>query len=369
MSCCRKPTTTSRVRCKRIIAVRKITPFAQPTCRHHYHQNMERAATNAAKAIIDEEIAENLNIKQLFSALKTFRIADLGCSVGPNTFIAVHNIIAAVEHKYRSEGLDSSIPEFQVFFSDQTSNDFNTLFTTLPLDRRYFVAGVPGSFHGRLFPEASLHFVYSAYALQFLSKLPKEVVEKSSPAWNKGKIHYSNAPNEVVEAYSAQFAKDIQTFLYARSQELVSGGLLALIMPSIPNGTLLSQSFLGIPVELMGSTLMDMAKMGLVSEAKVDSFNLPTYLTSPQELEGLVERNGCFSIMKLCLVDSSMKHNAQSLTMHVRAGVEGMVGEHFGTEIIDELFNRYCAKLEEYSFIFDSDYQKGNQLFVILKRK
>ncbi|KAF8398920.1 hypothetical protein HHK36_014785 [Tetracentron sinense] len=112
----------------------------------------------------------------------TFYPPDLGCSVGPNTFIAVHNIIAAVEHKYRSEGLDSSIPEFQVLFSDQTSNDFNTLFTTLPLDRRYFVAGVPGSFHSRLFPEASLHFVYSAYALHFLSKLSKEVVEKRSPA-------------------------------------------------------------------------------------------------------------------------------------------------------------------------------------------
>ncbi|KAF8398923.1 hypothetical protein HHK36_014788 [Tetracentron sinense] len=269
-----------------------------------------RTATNAAKAIIDEEIVENLNIKQLFSALKTFRIADLGCLVGPNTFIAMQNIIAVVEHKYRSEGLDSSIPKFQVFFSDQTSNDFNILFTTLPLDRLYFVASVPGSFHSRLFPEASLHFVYLAYALQCLSKVPKEVVDKNSPAWNKGKIHYSNAPNEVVEAYSTQFHKDIEDFLYARSQELVSRGLLALIMPSFPNRTPLSQSFL--PIHLLGSSLMDMANRGLVNEAKVDSFNLPTYFASPQELEGLVERNGCFSIKKIYLADPSMKHNAQS---------------------------------------------------------
>ncbi|KAF8398924.1 hypothetical protein HHK36_014789 [Tetracentron sinense] len=338
---------------------------------YSYAKNSEiqRAAINDAKTMIDEGIAKNLDIEHLPFDLNTFRIADLGCSVGPNTFIAVQNIITAVEHKYQSKGLKSSIPEFQVFFSDHSSNDFNTLFTSLPLKRRYFAAGVPGSFHGRLFPKASLHFVFSAYALHWLSKVPKEVEDKNCLVWNKGKILCTSVRNEVVEAYSAQFAKDIETFLYARAQELVSGGLIALIIPGIPNQTPHSESNLGPVFDLLGSSLMDMAKMGLFSETKVDSFKLPMYTPSPQELEGLVERNGCFSIKKFDVVAPSMKFNAQRCLMCFRAVMEGIISEHFGTKIIDELFDRCSAKLEKFSFSVDSDYSKENQLFVILKRK
>ncbi|KAF8407580.1 hypothetical protein HHK36_006714 [Tetracentron sinense] len=332
----------------------------------------QAVATSAVKKMIDEAIAKNLDIKHSSYTPNTFRIADHGCSVGPNTFIAVHNIITAVELKYQSEGLNSSIPEFQVFFNDHTANDFNTLFTSLPLERRYFATGVPGSFHGRLFPEASLNFVHSSYALQWLSTVPKEVVDKNSPAWNPGKIHYSIATNEVAKAYSAQFAKDMATFLNARSQELVCGGMLALMMPGLPNGSPHSQSSVAKLFDLLGSSLMDMAKMGLFTEAKVDSFNLPLYTASPQEMVGLVERNGCFCIEKIELVDISVKQanapNAQSCIMHLRAGMGGIIGEHFGNEIIDELFDRYSKKLEESSFLLDS-YQKGKQLFVFLKRK
>ena len=89
------------------------------------------------------------------------------------------------------------MPEFQVFFNDHTSNDFNTLFTSLPPERPYFATGVPGSFHGRLFPNSSLDFVHSSYALQILSKVPKELLNKNSAAWNKGRVHYASAPDEV----------------------------------------------------------------------------------------------------------------------------------------------------------------------------
>ena len=50
-------------------------------------------------------------------------IADFGCSTGPNTFIAVMNIIEAVEVKFESLGL-FEVPTFQVFFNYQVSKDF-----------------------------------------------------------------------------------------------------------------------------------------------------------------------------------------------------------------------------------------------------
>ena len=95
---------------------------------------MLRAAANVVKAKIDDVIPEKLDVKKKNSSTSksTFRLADLGCSVGPNTFITMQNIIDVVQQKYQSQGLASHMPEFQVFFNDHASNDFNTLFASLP---------------------------------------------------------------------------------------------------------------------------------------------------------------------------------------------------------------------------------------------
>ena len=183
----------------------------------------------------------------------------MGCSVGPNTILAMQNIVDALELKYQSQGHNT--PEFQVFFNDDASNDFNTLFTSLPPDRKYYAAAVPGSFYSRLFPNASLHFVFSSYALQCLSQVPKEVLDKSSPAWNKGRIHYSNASPKVFESYAAQYAKNIDCFLNARAQEVVCGGLMAIIVPCRPNGLPRSQDTI---IDTLGSCLLDMAKKVII---------------------------------------------------------------------------------------------------------
>lgn len=171
----------------------------------------------------------------------------------------MQNIIDAVETKYQSQGNTSQVPEFQVFFNDHAGNDFNHLFISLPPERRYFATGVPGSFHDRLFPRASLHFVHSSYSVQILSRVPKEVEDKNSPAWNKGRIQYSNSTVEVVEAYQAQYAKDMESFLKARAEEIVSGGLMAFIVPGRPDGSSHSEAFVNKASELLGSCLMDMA--------------------------------------------------------------------------------------------------------------
>ncbi|GMY18191.1 putative s-adenosylmethionine-dependent methyltransferase at5g38100 [Fagus crenata] len=245
---------------------------------------MQKAATNSVKVMIDDAIAKKLDLKQISSTVETtFCIADLGCSVGPNTFTAMQNIIDVVQQKYESQDLATHMPEFQVFFNDHSSNDFNTLFTSLPPERPYFATGVPGSFYGWLFPESCLHFVHSSYALQWLSKVPEELLNKNSLAWNKGRVHYTSAPDEVVDAYTAQFAKDLTTFLDTRAKELVVGGLMVLIMSGVPNRIPRSSGPVEMMFDFLGLSLMDMAKEGLISEAQVDSFNLPLYFASPKE--------------------------------------------------------------------------------------
>ncbi|XP_028117644.1 probable S-adenosylmethionine-dependent methyltransferase At5g38780 [Camellia sinensis] len=118
------------------------------------------------------------------------------------------------------------MPEFQLFFNDHASNDFNTLFTTLPPDRNYFAAGVPDSFYGRFFPKSSIHLMYSSFALHWLSKVPEELLDNGSLAWNKGKIHYTIASKEIADVYAAQFAKDMDTFFNARADEIIVGGIM-----------------------------------------------------------------------------------------------------------------------------------------------
>ncbi|KAF9617732.1 hypothetical protein IFM89_038274 [Coptis chinensis] len=334
------------------------------------NSSFQKVAVDGAKGMIREAIKEKLDIQQMFSSFpsKTICIADLGCSVGPNTFTAVQNIIEEIEHKYYSQGLSLQIPEFQVFFNDHVCNDFNKLLTSLPSERQYFAAAVPGSFYNRLFPKASLHFVHSSYSLQWLSKIPKEVEDVNSPAWNKGRISYGDAPKEVVEAFSNQYVKDVETFLWARAQEVVSGGLVALILPTYPMETLSEKSF-PLSVDLLGTCLMEMAKKGLVSESEVDSFNVPCYVPSVKELEKAIKSNGCFGVERLELLKTKGGLDAQTISMHHRAALEGLISKNFGAEITDELFALFADKLAEYSHFYNPENRIFADLFVLLKKK
>ena len=224
----------------------------------------QKGAVDATKEMIIQAIANKLDIEKLicYESSKTIQIADFGCSVGPNTFFAMQNIIEAVEQKYQAmHGNSETIDlEFQVFFNDHTSNDFNTLFKSLPLSRPYFAAGVPGSFYGRLFPQSSIHIGHSSSALQWLSKVPEEVVDSNSPAYNKGSIYCTGTEKEVSKAFAAQFENDMGTFLNARAEELVSGGLIVLLTGGIPNGISLIQTSIGKFYDFFGSCLLDLAK-------------------------------------------------------------------------------------------------------------
>ena len=80
-------------------------------------------------------------------------------------------------------------------------------------------------------------------------------------AWNNESIRNKRFVKEVAEAYSAQFKNDIESYLNARAQELVAGGLMFILIVVVPEGIPLSQTIFGIFYDVFGSCLMDMAKM------------------------------------------------------------------------------------------------------------
>ncbi|XP_033137274.1 probable S-adenosylmethionine-dependent methyltransferase At5g38780 [Brassica rapa] len=230
---------------------------------HSYIHNSsyQKAAIDSLQEKTRLYILEKIDLLSLKTGLSTFTIADFGCSVGPNTFHAVQNIIDAVKLKHMKENSLVSL-EFLVCFNDQPNNDFNTLFRTQPpsSEREYFSVGVPGSFYGRVLPRNSIHVGHTSYTIHWLSKVPEHVCEKKSPAWNKKYIQCNNLIEEAAKAYKIQFTKDMSTFLEARAAEIVPGGLMILQGQCLPDGVLMSETWEGIVIDTIGDCLMDMEK-------------------------------------------------------------------------------------------------------------
>ncbi|XP_011070668.1 probable S-adenosylmethionine-dependent methyltransferase At5g38780 isoform X1 [Sesamum indicum] len=337
-----------------------------------YAQNSsyQGGVIDVAKPILEEEISRKLDIKHISS---TFRIADFGCSTGRNSFAAMQIIVEAIKRKFETDGKVMQIPDFQVFFNDKVTNDFNTLFSSLPPQGLYHVTGVPGSFHSRLLPRASLHFGYSCFSLHWLSEVPKAVLDNTSPAWNSGKVHYFGARREVCEEYANQYAKDIKSFLDSRAEELVPGGLMALLVPAVPASWNPNSAYTVLTeVYHLGSCLVDMAKKGRFYEDKIDSFNYSVYFPVPQELKAIIEKSDNYIMERMEILDNPGKRSLtgpKERASYLRAVNEGMLVNHFGTEIMDELFDRYTKKLKASPLFSDPNSDKTILIFVLLQRK
>ncbi|KAM3324701.1 hypothetical protein P3S67_005853 [Capsicum chacoense] len=306
---------------------------------YSYSKNspLAKEALDGAKGMVRDAIIQNLDIKKIMlSSSNTLCIADLGCSVGPNTFIAMQYVVHVLKEKYHS----NNILEFQVFFNDHVTNDFNTLFRSLPIDRSYYAFGVPGTFHGRLFPSRSIHFAHSINSIHWLSKCPEELLDEKSPAWNKGLIHYMGTSNvEVLNAYVTQFEKDMEMLLNARAEEIVEGGMMVLVTPF--------ESYLRL-IKFFGSSLMD-----LVNEEVTDLSSLEnsfcTSCRNARDMTKVVKKNNCFNIEKLELTYPKSKlvdeSDAKTIIINLKAILEGVLSNHFGSKITEEACTRTILKL------------------------
>ncbi|XP_019166103.1 PREDICTED: salicylate carboxymethyltransferase-like [Ipomoea nil] len=325
---------------------------------------LQRKVILVTKPITDRAITS------LYTSLnnpKTISIADLGCSSGPNTFLAVSNLVKAVDSARKKLQRRQS-PEFQIYLNDLPTNDFNTIFKSLLPKHEEgfrreigegcglcFFNGVPGSFYGRLFPSNTLHFVHSSSSLHWLSQVPKGIEE------NKGNICMATAsPPSVIMLYYDQFEQDFSTFLKCRSIELVKNGRMVLTML----GRQSEGPFCHI-WELLALALNDMVAEGFVEEDKLNSFNVPLYIPSLAETKFLVEKDGSFTIDYL---EASQIHWTEYnndgynvIGRCMRAVAEPMLVSHFGEGIIDEVFRRY-EKMIAHSMSTSPDY---SQLIIV----
>ncbi|KAB1205860.1 putative S-adenosylmethionine-dependent methyltransferase At5g38100 [Morella rubra] len=89
--------------------------------------------------------------------------------------------------------------------------------------------------------------------------------------------------------------------------------------------------------------------LGLISEAEVDSFNLPIYATWAREMTELVAKDGHFSNERMGMtthqsIMDGRPMSGQLSMMQLRASLSDIISKYFGAEIIDELFHRFYKK-------------------------
>ncbi|XP_061943803.1 probable methyltransferase TCM_000331 [Populus nigra] len=324
----------------------------------------QKAVLSKARPILED------TIKDMFStALPTcFKLADLGCSSGPNTLLFVSEIMDVVYELCQQQ--NCKLPEFQMFLNDLPGNDFNTVFKSLPFfceklgeekgdlyGQHCFISGVPGSFYHRLFPSKSLHFFHSSCSLHWLSKVPEGISN------NKGNIYMAKAsPPNVFKAYLEQFQKDFSLFLRLRSEEIIQGGRVVFTFISRSTDDPRSNDCCLI-WELLAKSLLDLAAKGLVLEADIDTFNLPFYHPYEGEVREIIEMEGSFDINKLETfainwdANDDINNNnfvfdkdqcGRNVANIIRAAAEPMLVSHFGDDIMDELFKRYAEYVGEH---------------------
>ncbi|KAJ9169926.1 hypothetical protein P3X46_018068 [Hevea brasiliensis] len=334
-----------------------------------YYQNSsyQKKGILAAKPILEESIAQLLQA----SELECLTVVDMGCSSGPNTLLPLWEIIETVDST--SSRLNRKSPILQVFLNDLPGNDFNTIFTSLipnfheKLEKEKgskfgpcFIAAMPGSFYGRLFPPHFLHFAHSSYSLHWLSQVPEELATESGIQLNKGTICLDKtSPPSVHKAYMDQFQRDFTTFLRLRSEEMISGGQMVLTFLAQSNNKPYCKY--GIEIwQLIGLCLKEMVEEGLVQESALDSCNLPLYAPSADEVRCLTEREGSFTISRLDqfelnwdVEDGNQElacdrwERGKIVAARMRAVAEPMLASHFGDAIIDDLFLRLSIKIAD----------------------
>ncbi|CAH2064436.1 unnamed protein product [Thlaspi arvense] len=354
--------------------------------KHSYANNslIQKDLLCKTKLIVEESIKEML-LKMDFP--ECIKVADLGCSSGQNTFVAMSQIVNAIVESYQQNGRNS--PEIDCCLNDLPENDFNTTFTLIPsfheklMDTNVkgtcFVSGVPGSFYTRLFPRKSLHFVHSSYSIHWLSKVPDGIEDNKKDIYLRGPC----LPN-VYKSYLNQFQNDFSLFLRMRSEEIVTNGGMVLMFLGREASDPLSKDCFG-NMSLLSDSLNDLVSEGLVKESDVESFNLPFYNPDEGEVREIVRNEGSFEFNKFdkfefpfppktveCeeegrYVDQSRRlENAKMFARSTRSITESMLVAHFGDAIIDRLFNKLAHLAAQIS---SNRYKTTVQCVVSLTRK
>jgi hypothetical protein len=217
-------------------------------------------------------------------------VADYGSSEGRNS---IPPIAAAIGELRGRIGHERAI---FIFHTDLPGNDFTALFQTLANDPNSylrndsaaFAAAVGRSYFEQILPASSVTLGWSAWAVQWLSRVPRAIPDQVQVAYS----HDAAARS----AFAEQAAEDWETFLTMRSRELRPGGrLVVLTIATDDNGDF---GYRPIP-DVIYETLMEMVARGLIRKDEFRKMVIPTVGRTRAQLTEPFAKGGCFEDLSI----------------------------------------------------------------------
>ncbi|MET0454577.1 MAG: SAM-dependent methyltransferase [Mycobacterium sp.] len=193
-------------------------------------------------------------------------IADYGAATGHNSLLAVGAAIAVLRKRTRPEH------SVLVTHTDVPENDFTELFRTLSedpdtylkKDAASFASAVGRSFYRQIVPSNSVNLAWSAWAIQWLGRVPCPVPDHVVSAYSRDE--------DVRSAYARQAAHDWHEFIAFRGRELSPGGRLVVMTTAIAeDGDFGYRPLLDATM----ATLTDLAARGVLDEDEVRQMSIP----------------------------------------------------------------------------------------------
>ncbi|CAF0857565.1 unnamed protein product [Adineta steineri] len=176
-----------------------------------YNDNstIQKAAIQSSFELIKESI-DALDIPQVNI------IADYGSSQGVNSIYTIKQIIDYLRQT------NKCVKDPLVIHNDLPTNDWTSLFQLLVKDNSYYGVASGHSFYEQCLPNNSVGIGYCSTSIHWLSKKPCNIL-------NHCLIDAVTCP-KVNEEFRQQAYLDYCQFLKHRSSELISGGILILVV-------------------------------------------------------------------------------------------------------------------------------------------
>ncbi|PZQ50197.1 MAG: SAM-dependent methyltransferase [Rhodovulum sulfidophilum] len=221
-------------------------------------------------------------------------IADYGASEGRNS---MGPIGAAIGVLRRRAGASR---EIAVAHTDLPENDFTTLATLLATDPASYLRGATGvfpamvgrSFYEQILPSGSVTLGWSAWAAQWLSRVPGPIPDQIQVAFSRDAA--------TRKLYATRAAEDWRDFLTHRAAELVPGGRLVVLTMALDD----TGDFGYRPLlEAMYATLGELVAEGLVTRAEAAAMAIPTVGRSRADLLAPFGAGGAFAGLRVELAE------------------------------------------------------------------
>uniref|UniRef100_A0ACD5YX55 Uncharacterized protein n=1 Tax=Avena sativa TaxID=4498 RepID=A0ACD5YX55_AVESA len=144
-------------------------------------------------------------------------------------------------------------------------------------------------------------------------------------------------------------------FLQLRHEELVAGGQMVLTFLGRKHDDVYSGDLCRLH-GLLSRSVQSLVEEGLVEKEKLDSFNLPFYGPSMDEVKAVVEQSEQFDMNHIELFETNWDpyEDPESNHVHdtvqsginvaksVRAVMEPLFANHFGESVLDEIFKKFA---------------------------